>query len=249
MLAASALLLRFAGATIDVARPIFESEARAAQAKLDVRQVPETLPIAGRVVDRKGRPVAGAKVYFALEIDDPLMRPPVSPPVRATTGADGRFRFTIDRIELASGPVRNGYASVLLAAFADGYGPAWTNELTMEGPDGNRLELAADDAPITGRLMDLEGRPLSDVSVRVVQVDATPTEDLSPWLTATQSNPNAAYQSLYSMFRKWLPGSFSRLIPAVETGSDGRFQLRGAGRERIVSILLQGPGSRRGSCR
>ena len=43
------------------------------------------------------------------------------------------------------------------------------------------------------------------------------------------------------MFTRWLPASLSMLIPPVKTGSDGRFQLRGAGRERIVSILIQGP--------
>ena len=198
------------------------------------------MPIAGRVVDRKGQPVAGAKVYLYVDPDEPLTHTPISPPVRATSGADGRFRFTVDRIELASGLARNGYPSVFLAAFAEGYGPAWTKELTIDDPDGNRLELVADDAPITGRLIDLEGRPLPDVTVRVVQVDATPTEDLSPWLSATQSNPNTAYQS-FSMFTRWLPASLSMLIPPVKTDPDGRFQLRGAGRERIVSILIQGP--------
>jgi hypothetical protein len=239
ILAAPTLLPRFAIATSQVAQPAFESAARAAQAEPDVRQVPQSLPISGRVVDRKGQPVADAKVYFALDVDDSLTWAPNSPPVRATTGADGRFRFTIDRIQLASGVIRNGHPGVRLAAFAEGYGPAWTNELTIDDPDGNRLELVADLAPITGRLIDLEGRPLSDVSVRVVQVDATPTEDLSPWLSAIESNPNAAYQS-FSMFRRWLPASLSMLIPPVKTGSDGRFQLRGSGRERIVSILIQG---------
>ena len=42
------------------------------------------------------------------------------------------------------------------------------------------------------------------------------------------------------MFTRWLPASLSMLIPPVKTGPDGRFQLRGAGRERIVSILIQG---------
>jgi hypothetical protein len=198
------------------------------------------VPIAGRVVDRKAQPVAGAKVYLYVDTDEPLTHAPISPPVRATSGADGRFRFTVDRIELASGPVRNGrYPSVLLAAFAEGYGPAWTQELTIDDSDGNRIELVADDAPIMGRLIDLEGRPLPDVTVRVVQVDATPAEDLTPWLSATQRNPNTAYQSFY-MCTRWLPASFSMLIPSVKTGSDGRFLLRGAGRERIVSIVIQG---------
>ena len=213
----------------------------ATQAKPDVGSVPQSLLIAGRVVDRKGQPVAGAKVYLYVEPDESLTHTPLSPPVHATSGADGRFRFTLERIELASGLIRNGYPSVLLAAFAEGYGPAWTHELAIDDPDGNRLELVADDAPITGRLIDLEGRPLPDVTVRVVQVDATPTEDLSPWLSATQSNPNKAYYQSFSMFTRWLPASLSMLIPSVKTGSDGRFLLRGAGRERIVSILIQGP--------
>ena len=136
--------------------------------------------------------------------------------------------------------LRNGYPSVFLAAFAEGYGPAWTEELTIDDPDGNRLELVADDAPIAGRLIDLEGRPLPDVTVHVVQIDATPTEDLSPWLSETQSNPNDGLPSHSRMFTRWLPDSLSMLIPPVKTGPDGRFQLRGAGRERIVSLLIQG---------
>jgi protocatechuate 3,4-dioxygenase beta subunit len=236
ILAAAALLPRCASGT---AQPASEPAARTAQSVPDARQVPQTLPIAGRVVDRKGQAVAGAKVYFYLTSDAQSSRQSIAPPVRATTGADGKFQFTIERIELASGLVRDRYTRVFLAAFAEGFGAGWTDELTIDDPAGNHLELVADDAPIAGRLIDLEGRPLPDVTVRVVQVDATPTEDLSPWLSATQSNPNAARQS-FSMFTKRLPASLSMLIPPVKTGPDGRFQLRGAGRERIVSILIQG---------
>src|SRR5262249_20957195 len=150
---------------------------------------------------------------------------PISPPVRATTGADGRFQFTINRIELASRLVRNGNPSVVLVAFADGYGPAWTNELTIDDPGANGFVLIADLAPITGCLIDLEGRPLPDVTVRVVQVDASPTHDLSRWLSDIQTNPHTAYQSFLKMFTARLPAGLSLLIPSVKTGSDGRFQL------------------------
>ena len=240
ILATSALLPRFASATRHAAQPVFDSAQPAPQAEPDVTSVPQTLPIAGRVVDRKGQPVAGAKVYLYVDPDEPLTYTSIAPPVRATSGADGRFRFTVDRIELASGPIRNGYPSVVLAAFAEGYGPAWNREMTIDDPDGNRLELVADDAPITGRLIDLEGRPLPDVTVRVVQVDATPTEDLSPWLSEIQRDPKTAHRYFHRMFTRWLPASLSMLIPPVKTGPDGRFQLRGAGRERIVSIVIQG---------
>ena len=198
------------------------------------------MPIAGRVLDREGQPISGAKVYLYVDPDESLTQAPISPPVHATTGTDGRFRFTLDRIELASGLASHGYPRVFLAAFAEGYGPAWAKELTIDDPDGNRLELVADDAPVVGRLIDLEGRPLPDVTVRVVQVDATPTDDLSAWLSATRGNPNAANRS-FSIFTRWLPASLAMLIPPVKTDADGRFQLRGAGRERIVSLLIQGP--------
>ncbi len=241
LLATSALLPRFAGATRHSSPPAGRSTPSAQDAGLDVPPVPLNVTIGGRVVDQQGRPIAGARVYLHVDSDEPLTPVPIPPPVRATTGAEGRFRFTVDRIDLASGPVRDGYPGVFLAAFAEGYGPGWTRELAIGDPDGNLVELVADDAPIEGRLIDLEGRPLPGVTVRVVHVDATPAEDLSPWLSATRSDPNAPLNWFFSMFTRSLPAGLSLLIPPVETGADGRFILRGAGRERISSILIQGP--------
>lgn len=241
ILATSALLPRFAGATRHSSQPAGQSTPPARDADIDVPPVPQNVAIAGRVVDQQGRPVAGARVYLHVDSDDRLTPVPIPPPVRATTGADGRFRFTVDRIELASGPVRDGQPGVFLAAFAEGYGPGWTRELAIGDPDGNLVELVDDDAPIGGRLIDLEGRPLPGVTVRVVHIDATPTEDLSPWLSATRRDPNAPRNWFFSMFTRSLPAGLSLLIPPVETGADGRFILRGAGRERIISILIQHP--------
>jgi hypothetical protein len=63
ILAASALLPRFASATRHVAQPAIDSAQPALNAEPDVTSVPRTVPIAGRVIDRKGQPVVGAKVY------------------------------------------------------------------------------------------------------------------------------------------------------------------------------------------
>jgi hypothetical protein len=239
ILATSALLPRFAGATRHAAQPAFDPAQPAPGAELDVTPVPQTVPIAGRVVDRKGQPVAGAKVYLWVEPDEPLTQTPITPPVRAVSGADGGFRFTVNRTELASRPARTEFSGVFLAAFAEGYGPAWTAGLTIDDPDGNRLELVADDAPIAGRLMDLEGRPLPDVTVHVVQIYVAPTEDLTPWLSETQKDPKTAF-GVFRTFTRWSPDSLLMLIPPAKTGPDGRFRLRGVGRERIVSLVIQG---------
>ena len=126
ILATSALLPRFASATRHIAQPALDAAQSAPQAKPDVTPVPQTLPIAGRVVDRKGEPVAGAKVYLCGNPDQPLTHAPISPPARATSGADGRFRFIVDRVELVSGLDRNGYparASPRLRKDMDRRGP------------------------------------------------------------------------------------------------------------------------------
>ncbi len=104
ILATSALLPRFAGATRHAAQPAFDPRNRPQSAEPDVTPVPQTVPIAGRVVDRKGQPVAGAKLYLWVEPDEPLTHTPITPPVRAMSGADGGFRFTVNRTELASRP-------------------------------------------------------------------------------------------------------------------------------------------------
>ena len=67
------------------------------------------------------------------------LREPVSPPVRATTDSDGRFRFTIERSELAPDGSRRRFPGPLLAAFADGYGPVWTDELMIGDVRGQGL--------------------------------------------------------------------------------------------------------------
>src|SRR5262249_45191897 len=108
------------GATRHAAQPALDSAQPPPEAEPDAGSVPQTLPIAGRVVDRKGQPVAGAKVYLYIDLDEPVMHPPIPPPVRATTGADGRFRFTANGPELASGFVGDPYDGARLAALADG---------------------------------------------------------------------------------------------------------------------------------
>ena len=72
ILATSALLPRFAGATRHAAQPALDSAQPPSQAEPDAGSVPQTLPIAGRVVDRKGQPVAGAKVYLYFDFGEPI---------------------------------------------------------------------------------------------------------------------------------------------------------------------------------
>jgi hypothetical protein len=198
--------------------------------------VPETLAVAGRVVNAKEEPVAGARLYLG----NVPSREDSPPTIRATTEADGRFNLTIERSELAaSRSIRRGLPGPIVAAFAEGHGPAWTDDLRVDDPDGLSLQLAEDDVPVTGRMIDLEGRPISGVTVRVLQVDATLEGDLSPWLKEVAGG-KPGYRS-FNHFARPLEASLASPIHPATTGTDGRFRLAGVGKERLVSLLIQGP--------
>jgi hypothetical protein len=199
---------------------------------------PQTVLVTGRVVNPQGQPVAGAALHLHLDTGEAPQHQPASGRVRATTRADGRFEFTATTSELATARFRRSQVSgPLLAAFAKGFGPAWTDDLMIGEPDGVVLELV-DDIPITGRLIDLEGRPAPGITVRVIQLDATPGGDLSPWLEDVRRESDGYLT--FNQFSKSLPVGLSSLIQRITTASDGTFRLTGSGRERLVSLLIEG---------
>ena len=51
-----------------------------------------------------------------------------------------------------------------------------------------------------------------------------------------------AYPVQYRMLRSWSSDDIPSLFPAVVADRDGRFTLKGVGRERIASLLVAGPG-------
>jgi hypothetical protein len=160
--------------------------------------------------------------------------------VRATTEADGRFHFTVKRSDLAaSGSAGTRDSGPVIAAFANGHGPAWSTDLKIGDPDGLVLRLPADEIPVIGRLIDLEGRPANGITVRVLQLDARPEGDLSRWLEdVARGLPG---RLAFNDFSRPLEASLASLIPPTTTGLDGRFRLTGLGRERVVSLLIRGP--------
>jgi protocatechuate 3,4-dioxygenase beta subunit len=235
-----AVLPRFANAMRDGSLRSEQNATHNQREVEDPNPVPRTLIVTGRVVDSNEQPVAGAKVYLDLDPEDLQSWQPTTVAARATTGADGKFQFTVERSLVAAARSRRlRFSRPLVAAFAEGYGPDWTDDLMVGDPGGIVLKLVADDVPITGRLLDLEGRPVSGVKVRVIQVDATPQGDLSRWLTEIRKAA-LGYQA-FVHFTRSLSTGLSALIQPVTTDSDGRFRIAGSGRERLVSLLIEGP--------
>src|SRR5262249_39417504 len=109
------------------------------------------------------------------------------------------------------------------------------------GPQGLRgltVKLARDDVPIEGRVVDLEGKPMGGVTVRVLDLAAGKAEDLGPWVKALQTDPRESWMS-YPQTR--LDPAAAGLSAGVTTGADGRFRIAGAGRERLLTLRFEGP--------
>jgi RNA polymerase sigma factor (sigma-70 family) len=179
----------------------------------------KTIDVSGRVVNPDGQPVAGAAVSVwasTAKTDAPL--------ARTTTDKAGRYRLTVSLVE---GQV---------VATAKGFGPDW-QALTPTTKEVN-LRLAPDDVPIQGRFLNLEGRGIAGVSVRVRRVEKrTDGGDLDAVVATKRKWAHGEYVNGPDL--TMLPADF---IPGIQvtTGAEGRFRLTGVGRDRVVSLLIEG---------
>jgi RNA polymerase sigma factor (sigma-70 family) len=179
----------------------------------------KTVDVSGQVVNPDGRPVAGAAVSVWTQTAETD-----APRARATTDKDGRYRLTAPKAE------------GLVVAAANGFGPDW-QALTPTTKEIN-LRLAPDDVPIRGRFLNLEGRGIAGVTVRVRRVEKRADGGDLDAVVATK--------------RKWAHGEYvngpdlttlpADFIPGIKvtTDEDGRFRLTGVGRERVVSLVIEG---------
>jgi RNA polymerase sigma factor (sigma-70 family) len=194
----------------------------------------ENLEYSGRVVDETGRPVEGARVYVVN-----VYRPDKPPAPKATTGGDGRFRFSAPVSEYRNAEYAR-YVPVIAAA--SGFGPGLSDpELPAAGRELT-LRLVAD-LPIEGRVVDLEGRPVTGATVRVKAVWMPPGGTLDPWLQAVKAKEGPEYELL----SKYLKGSIpiadwcDGLVSDVKSDAAGRFRLTGIGRERLAELRVEAP--------
>lgn len=188
----------------------------------------------GHVVGPDGRPVAGARVYLSKAVQAWLSRRPVTPQSLGTTAGDGSFRLPRPDGKNEAEPRDH------LVAVADGYGPAFS-DLSQAGAEGEVLRLVKDDVPIHGRILDTHGRPVAGAEVQVVGLLYHPSGELDAWIEALKKE-QAAFPVQSRLLRSWQYDDVSRILPAVSTGRDGRFTLKGIGRERIAALRVSGAG-------
>jgi len=205
--------------------------------------IPDKFTYRGRVLGPDGKPVKDVQVF--LYVHSPASRP-MSP--RVKTDADGRFTFDVARSEFdfrnyeyVQWPWRYGH----LIASAPSFGVAWTKQIA---PDTDaELTLAADDAPIEGRILNLQGQPVVGARIRTLWVLAVESGEVTKWHDGLKGiGTREGWRLLhgvhglqhFSMRRFGLDPA----VPPATTGEDGRFKLKGLGRDRIAVILIDGDG-------
>jgi RNA polymerase sigma factor (sigma-70 family) len=207
----------------------------------------QKVEIAGTVVDPDGKPFPRANIYFLARLRTMQTEPERDfAQVRAIADANGRFRFGVYRNQVQVSENEetyfghNTHPNAVVTAVGAGHGPGWTAIHKIDEAGHLTLKLARDDVPIRGRVVNLEGQPIQGVKVRVMLVMPMRTESLLPWLVAQHIQRNDR-SVIWQYQGAVIYPEAAGLEKAVATDAEGRFQLRGIGRERVAELRFEGP--------
>ncbi len=176
----------------------------------------------GRVVDAEGKPLAGATVIArGFQRNGSELLPVGHEVARMTTDAEGLFRVPDDVAGLGK--------EVTYVVKATGFRPA--APLSERLAEGVPVRMStADPAPIEGRIVDHEGRPVAGARVRVSHAYLIDRSNL-----VGKMLPDL---SLATRITGWAV----QPEPAT-TDADGRFRIDGLSREDAAVLEVSAPGT------
>jgi beta-lactamase regulating signal transducer with metallopeptidase domain len=160
-----------------------------------------------------------------------------NPQVQATSGPDGAFRFIIAKSWLKQAP----HDDIEVYAFADGFGPGWSWASKDEELTDLTVRLV-EDLPVKGRIVDLQGRGVPDVTVKLGSIITGPDGTLKVWqdfVKAASEGDSKGQNTLLPkvLERQMLYTNFAQIPKSVTTDKDGRFSIRGIGANRLLFKL------------
>jgi RNA polymerase sigma factor (sigma-70 family) len=226
-----------------------DEPAREAVAELASLEYQQPAHFNGKVTGPDQKPLSGARVFvvpFHGDIKE-------AGPIRARTDSAGRFAF--DAADMTYTALDNLPArrEGLVIATADGYAPDWFHSWGHATGSGLRthwdpvkgaalsLQLAKDDVPIRGRILDPEGRPLGGARVKVTRLQIPRGRDLGAYLDLV-TKEHALLISIDYERELHRPHLLPGFIAEAQTDADGRFTLTGVGRERLAGLSVSAPG-------
>jgi beta-lactamase regulating signal transducer with metallopeptidase domain/uncharacterized GH25 family protein len=224
----------------------------------DDREAKSVEQLHGRVTGAKGKPVAGAKLYWIRSrVHDLQPQPPI---LVATTGDDGAFRFTPPRPHVTENdPASWDYSDrIVVTAPGHGFTVTWPSAIrdATNAPGGLLRTLArviggqqgpaalpTAGEPIRGRLVDINGQPVIGATVRIRWFNDENAGRHDVQEAEARGVENAAWQArVNDLLNVIEPVQLRDALPSATTDAEGRFELRDLGPQRLVQLLVEGEG-------
>lgn len=207
-----------------------------------------TVQVRGQVLKPDGSPASGATVRSAA---------PVYGDMRGLLGerfetamtevvADekGQFMITVDTKPYGDMPVlgtkwEDYWKYTVISATMPGFAGQFAKFKDVEESDDIALQLV-EDTPIRGRIIGLEGQPISGVSVDIEDIWVPRADNLDAWLSAVE-NGEPAWTAVKHLSRQCEPRMLG--VPETVTSDEnGEFEINGVGRERCMAMHAHGNG-------
>jgi RNA polymerase sigma factor (sigma-70 family) len=124
------------------------------------RPAAEKLTVTGKVIDADGKPIAGAKLYVPyFKKEPPISEEDIGTKLVGETAADGTYKVEIEKTEITR----------YLVVGADKSAIGWANLENASGKHEANVKLV-NDAPVEGKVIDTEGKPVAGAKVAVMSV-------------------------------------------------------------------------------
>jgi RNA polymerase sigma factor (sigma-70 family) len=187
--------------------------------------------VSGKVVDPDGKPVKGARL-FVFDSEE------ATPAPQAKTNEDGAFTF-----ELPPLAARRSYRYLVATAPDHGLGCDWLGIAAADVPLRDAVLKLPKEEPIKGRIVDLEGKPVADARVCVTDLLTGKDDTLNEFVRLWGKDKDKQQQALASLIGKRLYAKAATAAHfSAATDADGRFTLRGIGRDRCPQLAVRATG-------
>ena len=156
-----------------------------------------------------------------------------------TSDSQGYFRIAVRKQDFVDTDNETPSSTAQVVGTAYGFGLGWADagewadvhasEPKKIDPRNLTVRLTGDHAPISGRIVDLEGRPLAGVIIRPGEILEPKERDLSTFIAASTNGKGGSVEIEREYFQRKLWPRGSGLPSAIATDNEGRFLIRGVG--------------------